>query len=356
MTNRLFAILVVWALALATFYVGEPYVRYLLLAADEPRPVAAALTATDEEVLAAEVFESAAPAVVFIFSQTGGLTGGEGAGSGFVWDAAGHVVTNYHVVKDAQQIAIRFGAGQVVPAEVVGAAPDYDLAVVRPANMPFGVPEPIPVGSVDDLRVGNTVFAIGNPFGLARTLTKGIISALDRTLPTTGVRELAGVIQTDAAINPGNSGGPLLDASGRLIGVNTAIVSATGASSGIGFAVPVDIVNRVVPQLIRDGKMPRPGIGITVLDERIAAQMNVEGVIIADVVPGAPAAEAGLQGTDRRRGTLGDVIVAVEGEPVHTVSEFVRTLDNIGIGNDAELTIVRDGREMTVSVEIADIS
>jgi 2-alkenal reductase len=356
MQNRLVAVLVIWTLALATFYVGEPYVRYWLLAADQPRPVAASRPPADEEILAAEVFDSAAPAVVFIFSETDGLARAEGAGSGFVWDAAGHVVTNYHVVENAQQIGIRFGPGNVVPAEVVGAAPDYDLAVVRPARLSVDLPEPIPVGSVDDLRVGNTVFAIGNPFGLTRTLTKGIISALDRTLPTTGFRELAGVIQTDAAINPGNSGGPLLDASGRLIGVNTAIVSATGASAGIGFAVPVDIVNRVVPQLIREGKMPRPGIGITVLDERIAAQMNVEGVVIAEVVRGSPAAKAGLQGVDRRRGAMGDVIVAVEGEAVHSVTEFVRALDRIGIGNEAELTVVRNGRERTVRVEIDDIS
>lgn len=355
MPNRLVTILVVWALALLTLYIGEPYVRMWLFSADEPRPVAAQAPASDTNHRAAEVFEQAAPAVVFIFSELDRVAQTGGAGAGFVWDSAGHIVTNSHVIQDASRIAVRFEAGQAVPAEVVGVAPEHELAVVRVRRPASPLPEPIPLGSVEDLRVGHTVYAIGNPFGLTRTLTSGIISALDRTLPTGGPRELAGIIQTDAAINPGNSGGPLLDESGRLIGVNTAIVSATGSSAGIGFAVPVDVVNRVVPQLIREGRIPRPGIGISVLDERIAAHLNVDGLVVAEVQPGSPADEAGLEGVDPRSGTLGDVIVAVEGEQVQTVGEFARALEAIGIGNEAGLTIVRNGRETTVTVEIVDV-
>jgi 2-alkenal reductase len=356
MQSRFAAILAVWALALATLYVGEPYVRTWLLAAEEPRPVAERLPASDDNQLGAEIFERAAPAVVFIFSELDRVAEAGGAGSGIVWDEAGHIVTNYHVVQEARQIAVRFELGRAEPAEVVGVSPDHELAVLRVRRPAGPIPEPIPLGSVDDLRVGHTVYAIGNPFGLARTLTRGIVSALDRTLPTNGARELTGIIQTDAAINPGNSGGPLLDESGRLVGVTTAIVSASGASAGIGFAVPVDVVNRIVPQLIREGRVPRPGIGISVLDESIAARLDVDGVVVGEVRPDSPAAEAGLEGVDPRSGTLGDIILAVNGKPVRTAAELVGALEEAGIGNQAELTIARNGQEMTVAVEVTDIS
>jgi 2-alkenal reductase len=286
--------------------------------------------------------------------QFGRVAQTAGAGSGFVWDGAGDIVTNNHVVAGAQQIAIRFDPERVFRAEVVGTAPDYDLAVIRPTEPLEGV-APLPIGSSKDLQVGQTVFAIGNPFGLSRSMTSGIISALGRRLPAASGREISGVIQTDAPINPGNSGGPLLDSAGRVIGVNSAIVSESGSSAGIGFAIPTDVVNRVVPELIKHGRAPRPGIGIAALDESSAAGLDIPGVVVAAVAPSSPAAKAGLRGIDRAAGTLGDVIVKVDGKPVHTVAELADALDQVGIGHEATLTIVRDGREQTVQVGVTDV-
>ncbi len=199
------------------------------------------------------------------------------------------------------------------------------------------------------------MYAIGNPFGLTRTLTTGIVSALDRHLPTSEFREIAGGIQTDAAINPGNSGGPLLDSAGRLIGVNTAIRSTSGASAGVGLAIPVDLVNRIVPQLIARGKAPLPGIGIRAVDPNLAARAGFTGVVVAQVVSGSPAAKAGLVGVDRRTGDVGDVIVAVNGRTVEAMGTFAAELDRAGIDNMAELTVVRDGKERKVRVKVIDV-
>jgi 2-alkenal reductase len=280
---------------------------------------------------------------------------GTGAGSGFVWDAAGHIVTNNHVVAGAQVIGVRLDADRTIPAELVGTAPDYDLAVLRPLE-PLEPVAPIPVGSSHDLVVGQTVYAIGNPFGLSRSMSVGIISALDRLLPAASGREIHGVIQTDAAINPGNSGGPLLDTAGRLIGVNTAIFSETGNFAGIGFAVPVDVVNEIVPQLIQHGRAPRPGIGIAALDPAAAAGVDLPaGVVVAEVMPGSAADRAGLRGIDRGSGTLGDIITHVNRERVRTVGELAQALGMAGIGNAAELTVVRDGASRTVTVQVVDI-
>ena len=213
------------------------------------------------------LFRSAAPSVAYITTETRtfnplvGVVGAQGAGSGFIWDEAGHVVTNFHVIEGATNVYVALDAGEPHEARVVGGAPDYDIAVVKLRDVPNNL-KPLPIGISKNLEVGQATFAIGNPFGLERTLTTGIISALERKLPTAGGREVRGVIQTDAAINPGNSGGPLLDSSGRLIGVTTAILSESGAFAGIGFAIPVDIVNRVVPQIIKSGRAPRAGIGI----------------------------------------------------------------------------------------------
>ena len=203
--------------------------------------------------------------------------------------------------------------------------------------------------------MGQAAFAIGNPFGLARSLTTGIISALDRTLPTSSAREITGVIQTDAAINPGNSGGPLLDSAGRLIGVNTAIASGTGSYSGIGFAVPVDTVNRIVPQLIATGSPSRPGIGIRAASEEIAARFSVDGVVVVDVLPDGPAAKAGLRGIDVADGRLGDVITAVNGRNVRSLSQLAGELEQIGIGNTATLTVQRGSASVKLAVPIVDI-
>jgi 2-alkenal reductase len=200
------------------------------------------------------------------------------------------------------------------------------------------------------------VFAIGNPFGLSRTLTQGLVSAVERQLPTASGREIRGVIQTDASINPGNSGGPLLDSAGRLIGVNTAILSPTGNFAGIGFAVPVDVVSRVVSMLIRYGYMPRPGIGISALNERIAAHLGTDGIVVASVVPGSPAARAGIAGIDAPAGRMGDVITHADGRAVGTVEELVTIIDAVGIGGTIRLRAERDGRGRTIEVEVADLS
>ncbi len=289
--------------------------------------------------------------------QRSGILGSqvsEGAGSGFVWDTAGHVVTNDHVIQGASRVFVQMDAGEPIAARVVGRAPEYDLAVVKLARVPAKL-RPIPIGSSAELRIGQAVFAIGNPFGLQRTLTQGIVSALDRELPTTGFREVAGVIQTDAAINPGNSGGPLLDSAGRLVGVNTAIRSASGSSAGVGFAIPVDLVNRIVPSLIVRGRAPLPGIGITPVRPDLVARAGIRGVVIADVDRGTPAAEAGLRPLDTRSGDLGDIIVGVNGRPVNTLSNFVAELDRVAIDSTAELTVRRDDKERKVRVRVVDL-
>ena len=358
---RLPRVFALWALVLATLWVAQPYVRAWLFAQTEPRAIVPRGELAGDERNAIEVFSTRGPAVALIVTQRAdrdpfgrGIVG-TGAGSGFVWDAAGHIVTNNHVVEGAQMIGVRLGADRTIRAELVGAAPDYDLAVLRPVGPPEPA-APIPVGSSHDLAVGQTVYAIGNPFGLSRSMSVGIVSALDRLLPAASGREIRGVIQTDAAINPGNSGGPLLDTAGRLIGVNTAIFSETGSFAGIGFAVPVDVVNEVVPQLIRHGRAARAGVGIAALDPTAAAGVDLPaGIIVAEVVPGSAADRAGLRGIDRGSGRLGDVITHVNGERVRTVAELAEALTAAGIGNTAELTVIRDGRSRTVIVQVVDI-
>jgi S1-C subfamily serine protease len=361
MSNRSSVILAVWALLITTAWIGDRLVRGILLTADQPRTVVARGDLAEFELVSTELFDAAAPAVVYIFTVTGSGSPFSpqaqrgGAGSGFIWDGAGHVVTNFHVVDGADRIRIRIDSGEALPATLVGAAPDYDLAVLKLSDMPAGV-RPIAVGASEGLKVGQTVFAIGNPFGLSRTLTSGIVSALDRHLPTASGREIHGVIQTDAAINPGNSGGPLLDSAGRLIGVNTAIISESGGSAGVGFAVPVDVVNRVVPQLIREGKMPRPGIGIVIVPEEASARLGITGLVIAAVNPGSPAANAGLQGIDPRAGQIPDVITRIDGVKVFTIAQFASALQAAGIGETVELTVLRNDRRRKVTLTVTDIS
>ena len=213
----------------------------------------------------------------------------------------------------------------------------------------------MPLGSLDQLQVGQIAYAIGNPFGLDQSLTMGIISALKRRLPTSGGREISDVIQTDAAVNPGNSGGPLLDSSGRLIGVNTAIFSPSGANAGIGLAIPVDTANRVIPALIRDGRVPTPGIGILVADEAIAAHLGIQGIVVADVVPGSPAERAGLRGIDRMNGIAGDVITEVDGDPVRRLTDLTERLEQAGPGKTVTLTVQRGNGTRNVEVAVVDI-
>lgn len=310
-----------------------------------------------EERSITELFAATSPSVVAISTiQDGGRIGraeSAGAGSGFVWDRAGHIVTNAHVIANADQIGVLLGDERAVPARLVGAASWADLAVVKLDVVPDYL-QPLPIGRSADLLVGQDVLAIGNPFGLSRSLTRGIISALDRRLPTAGGREVAGVIQTDAAINPGNSGGPLIDTAGRLIGVNTAILAPNGTFAGVGFAIPVDTVNRIVPSLIRDGRAPMPGIGIIPLPEEYGVRIGIRGVIVQSVIDDTAADRAGLRGIDRQD-RIGDVIIAVEGEPVATVADLAVELERVGIGKTAELTLLRNGSRETVSVEVQDI-
>jgi 2-alkenal reductase len=326
----------------------------------EPRPVVPRTALPESERAVVDLFHNAAPSVAYIttevLQQQGWfVTASQGAGTGFVWDSAGHVVTNNHVVEGARKVFVQLDAGDPIPATVVGRAPEYDLAVVRLSRPPKNL-RPIPMGSSSDLKVGQSVYAIGNPFGLQRTLTRGIVSALDRELPTSGYREVAGVIQTDAAINPGNSGGPLLDSAGRLIGVNTAIRSPSGTSAGVGFAIPADLVNRIVPSLIARGRAPIPGIGIVPYPPEVVARAGIRGIVIEEVRPGSPAAKAGLRAANPRKGDVGDVIVQVNGKVTETPSQFANALDSVGIGKNAELTVVRGGKEHRIAVRVVDLA
>ena len=345
-------------------------------APSQATPVSAAEPANALEAQVEAVYDQAGPAVVHITSRV--ITYDvfmqpipqEGAGSGFVYDTEGHIVTNYHVVADAESVSVALAAGGVYTATIVGTDSSNDLAVLRIEAE--NLPDPIPLGDSDQLRVGQFVVAIGNPFGLDRTLTVGVISALSRVIQSPDSRFIGEAIQTDAAINPGNSGGPLLDLEGRVIGVNAQIISPSQASAGIGFAIPVNTVRRVAPQLIAQGHYPHPWLGVSVLPfEAEGAQilreagMDVpvdEGLLVAEVVPGSPAAVAGIRGGDRvvRIGNTqvplgGDIITAINGEPITNFQELTVYLESeTRVGDTVEVTLIRDGREMTVSVTLAE--
>ncbi|WP_084267313.1 S1C family serine protease [Azohydromonas lata] len=279
-----------------------------------------------------------------------------GTGTGFIWDDAGHVVTNFHVIQEASGARVTLSDQSTYRAELVGAFPDRDLAVLR-IEAPKGKLPAIPVGSSRDLLVGQKVYAIGNPFGLDQTMTTGIVSALNREIESVTRRTIRGVIQTDAAINPGNSGGPLLDSAGRLIGVNTAIYSPSGGSSGIGFAIPVDEVNRIVPRLIRDGRIERPSLGIAAGTRQLQEALKLpKGVALLRVTPGGPAQRAGLQPFARAAAggiTAGDVITAVNGAPVEDFDDLLNELERFQSGDTVTLSVWRSGRTRQVSVKLA---
>lgn len=282
----------------------------------------------------------------------------QGTGSGFVWDLDGHVVTNFHVVRNSQRLQVVLGDQTEWDARLVGVAPNKDLAVLR-IEAPRELLHPVPLGRSAPLVVGQQVLAIGNPFGLDQTLTVGVVSALGRELRSPGGLPIRDVIQTDAAINPGNSGGPLLDSSGRLIGVNTAIFSPSGGSAGIGFAVPIDIVSRLVPQLIAHGRPTQPGIGVELVSDRWARRYGLRGVVIRSVVPDGPADRAGLRGLHRGRFgdmLLGDVIVAVGDEPVESWQDLRLAFEDVGVGGTARLTVARDGEEIEVELELVAVN
>ena len=321
---------------------------------------------TDDEANTTQVFQRASPAVVFVTSSelrrqrfTRNVTEiPRGAGSGFIWDAAaGLVVTNYHVVAGADRLTITLADEDAFQAEVVGLAPERDLAVLRMIDPPAGLVE-LPVGDSSELSVGRKVMAIGNPFGLDTTLTVGVVSALDREIQSPSNRTIRGVIQTDAAINPGNSGGPLLNSMGQLVGVNTAIYSPSGGSAGIGFAIPVNTVSEVVPQLIAFGKIMRPVLGVELASDRWLRRYRVEGVPIVRTFRGFPADNAGMVGA--RRGSrgeiiLGDVITEIEGERVANNDEFLSAMEKHRVGDIIDIVTTREGVEKRFSVELSEV-
>ncbi len=280
----------------------------------------------------------------------------QGSGSGFVWDKKGHIVSNYHVVHQANTLAVTFPDGTRYDAKLIGIAPDYDLAVLK-IDAP---PEKLTAATVApsrDLQVGQQVYAIGNPFGLDTTLSAGIVSALGRTITSMTDRKIYDVIQTDTAINPGNSGGPLLNGSGNLIGVNTAILSPSGASAGIGFAVPSDTVSRVVPQLIEKGRVTRAGLGVQLLPDHVTARANITGVAVYAVSDNTPAAAAGLEGFGvNNLGDLafGDVITAVDKRPVRTIENLQAILDPLKPGDSVSLSVTRAGKTRTLVLPLVE--
>lgn len=359
MNDRSNRFLLLAVLILLVAMLGRPYAERFFFAAEAPRAVEARGDLSEFEKTSIRVFQSVAPSVVQVVAQpAGGRISGEGgvsSGTGFVWDRAGHIVTNNHVVENAGAIAVRLAAGDVIRANLVGRAPNSDLAVIRLIDT-TKLPAPVPVGDDTDLRVGQIAYAIGNPFGLDQSLTQGLISALKRRLPTQNGREIPNVIQTDAAINPGNSGGPLLDSAGRLIGVNTAIFSPSGTNAGIGFAIPVEVVNRVVPELIKRGRVPTAGIGVLVANEAVATRLGIDGVVVAAVAPGSPAERAGIIGIDQALGELGDVVTAVDGRAVKRLADMSEALETAGVGKVVKLTVQRAGGvRREVDVEVADI-
>ena len=331
----------------------------------EPRTVTPRGDLAADERATIDLFRNARDSVVFISTRRrvadlwtrNVYSVPRGSGSGLVWDEAGHIVTNYHVIEGASEALIQLADGRQFSASLVGVSPQHDLAVLKIGGIGFTAPARVPIGTSGDLQVGQNVFAIGNPFGLDWTLTKGIVSALDRSLPNENGPDIRHLIQTDAAINPGNSGGPLLDSAGRLIGINTAIYSPSGASAGISFAVPVDTVMRVVPQLIANGRYARAALGVESdedINERLKRASGIDGVFILSVDPGSAAERAGLIAASRTgRGVMpGDVIVALNGELVSRYGDLLARLDDFEVGQRVELTLVRGGEERTVSIEL----
>ena len=329
-----------------------------------PRVVTARGELASDEKSTIDLFQTSSRSVVYITSKAVrrepiGMfrvleVPEEGTGSGFIWDEQGHIVTNYHVIRGAQEVLVRLSDRSSWKAKLVGVEPSKDIAVLA-IEAPAGDLRPVPVGRSSDLQVGQKVFAIGNPFGFDQTLTTGVVSALGRSIRNPMGQTIDGVIQTDAAINPGNSGGPLLDSAGRLIGMNTMIYSPSGTSAGIGFAVPVDTVNEVVPQLIAHGRVIRPYLGITIVPENYVRAWGLKGVLIESVVDGTGAAEARLRATRVARDgriLLGDLIVGINDAPVASYDDLRAALENYKPGEDVTVRFIRDNKEQTAKVKL----
>lgn len=317
---------------------------------------------TTGEQATIRLFESAAPSVCFITTsvmQTDFFTRNvmeipKGTGSGFIWDKKGHIVTNYHVIQGADKAQVTLADRSTWDATLVGAAPEKDLAILK-IEAPAAKLIPIPVGVSENLRVGQSVYAIGNPFGLDQTLTTGIVSALGREIQSVSGVPIRDAIQTDAAINPGNSGGPLLDSSGRLIGVNTAIYSPSGASAGIGFSIPVDVVRWVAPELIAYGRIKRPSLGLGLARQQVTSRFDINGALVLDVEKGSNAERAGIQPTLRDRyGRIrwGDIIIGINDEKISSEGEVLLALEKYQPGDVVTLHLNREGKEIEVKLRL----
>lgn len=315
---------------------------------------------TDEQN-SIEVYKTMSPGVAFINTTSyqqdwwGGVQEGKGNGSGSVIDASGHILTNNHVIEGAQKLTVNFGGDKVYPATLVGSDPDTDLAVIKITPPAEGLTV-IPLGDSDKLSVGQKVLAIGNPFGLDRTLTTGVISGLQRPIRARNGKPIDAAVQTDASINPGNSGGPLLDKFGKMIGINSQILSPAGGSVGVGFAVPVNTAKRVVPQLIQFGQVRRPKLGASLpsvkdLQSRGYRLPVDKGLLIYSLVPGGAAERAGLRGLTQE-GTIGDIVLGVDGQDTNSVDDLYRLLDKKQIGDTVQVEVFRGGRNLTLPVKL----
>ena len=367
-SSPLVPLLLLAAVGLLAWQVFGPRLRRAFDPDAEPRAVTARGELAPAEQSTIALYQAASPAVVHVTNV--GLRQNlftmdvfaipQGTGTGFVWDEQGYIVTNAHVVRGGQQFQVKLTDDSVWKAELVGADPSHDIAVLRVSGAPVDKLRALPLGTSSDLKVGQTVLAIGNPFGLDQTLTTGVISGLGRQIEADGGQVIRGVIQTDAAINPGNSGGPLLDSAGRLIGMNTAILSPSRVSAGIGFAVPVDTINRIVPLLIRGEKPPRAGLGVSLAPDAFVRRRGLVGALIGGLVPGGSAEKAGLRGMseDPERGAtlLGDLIVAVEGKPVRSNDELAARLSGFDVGREVSVTVERDGARRDVKVTLQAVA
>ncbi len=332
----------------------------------EPREIMQRGSLQRDELTMVDIFRRSSPSVVYIttvrhvrdFFTRNVMRVPRGTGSGFVWDDNGHIVTNYHVIRGAQEAQVRLADQRSFTASLVGASPEHDLAVLR-IDVAEDAPPPLPLGRSSDLQVGQSVLAIGNPFGFDHTLTTGIVSALDRSIDNDWGGVIEHLIQTDAAINPGNSGGPLLDSAGRLIGVNTVIYSPSGAYAGLGFAVPVDTINRVIPRLISYGRYVRPVLGISASDAiapRLLDPLGLDGVPVLGVAPDSPAERAGLRParvTVSGSVLLGDVIEAIDGRATDSLEQLTSMLDEYEIGEEVEVRLWRNGERIELNIELA---
>jgi S1-C subfamily serine protease len=363
--GMLMAILLIAVIAMATLQVRTWWKTHSA-AATTPRAITPREDLGSDEQATIKLFEETSPSVIYInittvnlqrdyFSPNVYKIPAKGTGSGFIWDKAGHIVTNYHVIQKATRATVTLWDNSTWDASLVGIAPDKDLAVLK-IEAPLDRLTPIKVGESNNLRVGQKALAIGTPFGFDQTLTTGIISALGREIESVTRHPIVGVIQTSAPINPGNSGGPLLDSAGRLIGINTAIYSPSGSNAGIGFAVPVDTVNRIVPQLIEHGKVIKPGMGINfATDSFVRNNLRTTGILVLNVLPGSGAERAGIEPTKQTangRIVLGDLIKEIDGREVTNATDLFRILDTKSVGNTISVTVERKGNRKQLELTL----